>query len=69
MGIYSLINVYISLVDPGGCHWCMLPPNWIQFFHFHRKVPMLEVCAPQWFGTSPMRNPESATVYDECSSN
>ena len=68
MGIYSLINVIY--------HWWIqgvamvhAPPNWIQFFHFHRKVPMLEVCTPQWFGIPPMRNPESATVYDKCSSN
>ena len=57
---------WIQGVATGACP----PPNWIHFFHFHRKVPMLEVSAPQWFGTPPpMRNPESATVYDECSSN
>ena len=56
----------IPLADPGGRRQhTPLPPNRIQFFHFHicfcQKAPMSEVSAPQWLGAPQTGNPGSAT--------
>ena len=54
-----------SLVDPGGggALPACAPLNWIQFFHFHQKVPTSDIGTPQTAQCPPTGNPGSASGH------